>query len=197
MHELPPNSDEETTETDPGTVGTASSKSRHSPSETPEPTLQGKKLELDLRIYLSDADAMEQLNQVHRELGSPPEAGESETVTPEDERALEAAFAEHDTQQKRAAEIRKELFGADASAARAIDDAALELLRLLAAGFTRTELERLASSFAETIAKQHANEDGSVSKEATLAYLKRRYEPYYKEVPDDDAEEADPTKNAE
>lgn len=154
-------------------------------------------LEPDLRIPLSDADALDQLNQVHHELGSPPEAGESETVTPEDERDLEAAFAKRDAQKKEADEIREELFGSGSRAFRATEDAALELIRLVGAGFTKPELERIAGSLADTIAKTHASDEGFTSRDATLSYLKRRYEPYYKETPDEPDEDTDPTKNNE
>lgn len=194
MRELPPNSDDETTETDPGTGETNSKKSRPNSSAIPEATLQGKTVELDLRIKLDRDDALEQLDHIHRELGSPPEAGESETVTPEDDRALDALHAELDAQNARTHRDREELFGADSMVYRATEDAALELIRLVAAGFTKAELERIARSLADEIAKKYPHVESLASQEATLAYLKRRYEPYYKEVPDADDEDGDPTQ---
>ncbi len=198
MSEQIPLPEEDKTQADQGTTETETN-GRIRPSASrpvPEATWQNKTIDPDLRIDLGADDAIERLDGIHNTLGSGPEAGEAETVTQDDERALEATFAELDARRKRSAEVREELFGSDARTARAIEEAALELIHLVSAGFTKIELEHIANSLAETIAKPHANKGASVTQESVRAYLQRRYEPYYKEVPDDGVEAEDPTKTA-
>ncbi|MFA5854219.1 MAG: hypothetical protein WC866_03965 [Patescibacteria group bacterium] len=184
------------TERDVETLSTGASgkaeRTKHSPAES----LEGKTITPDLRIDLNAEDAIEKLNQIHAELGSPPEAGEAETVTEEDEREFEETLAKIDERTAWKHAMDAELFDADSLIYRETEEAARELCLLARAGYEKSELERIANSLVDAIMKNRKEGEGLSTKESTLAYLRRRYELLLSEAPVEDTADDDPTQSA-
>jgi len=106
--------------------------------------------EKDVSIDLTAPDAIERLDRIHDELGSPPEAGE-DPITPEDEQEE----AEHDAEIDR----ERDEFNLDDMRFwrhKACNDAGDEIDAMRNAGYSEKDLARIAGKMADGILKEEA-----------------------------------------
>lgn len=190
MKEHPPKPNRDETEREAGTSNTGARKHGPGAKGASKPAWEGRTLEPDLRIDLSAEDALGRLNEVHKELGSAPEAGETETVTPEDERELERDLADPKKMEE------DPFFSEFSPRDKETEEAALELLQLVRAGYDEGTLQKIADSLADAIVKKEEGAARPQKKEEIAAYLRRRCELLTKETPLEDDEDGDPTLSA-